>query len=231
MRLAVIIALTLAPFASAEEVTETPARLETVRPTRAVVFTSTRLRAEPHWPLALFELSGVVTGRENVFVGVDLVAGIPLGVPVRPNRRVTLASGWLVMPVIEGSLGRLNGPICAGVRLCGERFIVGPGLKFGHGTGVLTNDGLVRPARMLYVQLAALGGLVDIQESPLAPGDAWFEGVIRARVGGHLGSLDLTSDADFLTTFSLNVAATVEYVAVSPFTRGFGFGGLIGVAF
>ncbi len=202
-----------------------------IKPTRQPSFTSTRLRAEPHWPLALFELSGLITGRENAFFAIDLVAGVPLGVPVRPNRKLKQASGWLVMPVVEASLGRVNGPLCMGVRLCGERFVVGPGVKLGHGVGVLTDDGLVRPGRMLYVQLAALGGNFDVQDAPLAPGDAWFEGVVRARIGGHLGSVDLTGEAGFLSTFSLNVAAVFEYVALSPFTRGFGFGGAVGVAF
>jgi hypothetical protein len=209
----------------------TEARAATLRPSRQPTFTSTRLRAEPHWPLALFELSGLITGLQNAFFGVDLVAGVPLGVPVRPNRRLKQASGWLVMPIVEASLGRVNGPICMGVRLCGERFLVGPGLKFGHGVGVLNDDGLVRPGRMLYVQVTALGGNFDVQDAPLAPGDAWFEGVVRARLGGHLGSVDFSGEGTFLSTFSLNVAAIVEYVALSPFTRGFGFGGAVGVAF
>jgi hypothetical protein len=202
-----------------------------LRPSKQPTFTSTRLRSEPHWPLALFEVSGLVSGLQNVFFGVDLVAGVPLGVPVRPNRKLRQASGWLVMPVVEGSLGRVNGPVCMGVRLCGERFLVGPGVKLGHGVGVLNDDGLVRPGRMIYLQVAALGGNFDVQEAPLAPGDAWFEGVVRARLGGHLGSVDFSGEGGFLSTFSLNVALVVEYVALSPFTRGFGVGGAIGVAF
>jgi hypothetical protein len=203
----------------------------TIRPTRQPGFTSTRLRAEPHWPLALFEVSGLVSGLQNVFFGVDLVAGVPLGLPTRSSPRGRQASGWVVMPVIEASLGRVNGPVCMGVRLCAERFLVGPGVKVGHGVGALTADGLVRPGRMMYLQVAVVGGNFDVQDAPLAPGDAWFEGAVRARVGGHLGSVELPAAGGLFSTFSLNVAATVEYVALSPFTRGLGVGGVVGVAF
>jgi hypothetical protein len=202
-----------------------------VRPTRAKSFTSTRLRSQPHWPAAAFELSALVSGRENVFLGVDLVAGFPLGWPVKLTRRERIASGWMLMPLVEASFGGLSGPVCQGARMCGERFIVGPGLKFGHGVGVEREGGVVRPVRMLYVQVAALGGIVDVSQAPLSPGNAWWEGLVRVRLGGHLGALDLSEEGGLSNTFSLNVAATVEYVAISEFTRGFGFGGLVGLAF
>jgi hypothetical protein len=176
-------------------------------------------------------VSALLSGRVNVFFGLDLVAGVPLGWPTKANRRSRAASGWLLMPLLEASLGGVSGPICQGARVCGDRFIVGPGLKFGHGLGVEREEGVVRPVRMFYVQLAALAGMVDVPFAPLAPGNAWFEGLVRARLGAHLGAIDLSEDGGFLSTFSLNVAATVEYVAISEFTRGFGFGGLVGVAF
>lgn len=202
-----------------------------VRPTNAKSFTSTRLRSQPHWPAASFEVSALLTGRTNVFLGVDLVAGIPLGWPVKPNRRERIASGWMVMPLVEASFGALSGPLCQGSRVCGDRFVVGPGLKFGHGVGVEREGGVVRPVQMLYVQLAFAGGLVDVSQAPLSPGNAWWEGLVRARLGAHLGALDLSDEGGLSSIFSLNVAATVEYVAISEFTRGFGFGGVVGVAF
>lgn len=202
-----------------------------VQPTKARSFTSTRLRSQPHWPAALFEVSAIVTGRSNVFLGVDLVAGVPLGWPVKPNRRERIASGWTLMPLIEASFGALSGPLCQGARVCGDRFVVGPGLKFGHGVGVERNGGIVRPVQMLYVQVSVLGGIVDVSQAPLSPGNAWWEGLVRVRLGGHLGALDLSDEGGLASVFSLNVAATVEYVAISEFTRGFGFGGLVGVAF
>jgi hypothetical protein len=97
--------------------------------------------------------------------------------------------------------------------------------------GVEREGGVVRPVRMLYVQVAALGGIVDVSQAPLSPGNAWWEGLVRVRLGGHLGALDLSEEGGLSNTFSLNVAATVEYVAISEFTRGFGFGGLVGLAF
>lgn len=198
-------------------------------PARGAAFTSTRLRAQPHWPLVSFELSALVTGLENVFFGVDLVAGIPLGWPTKERRRDRIASGWVVMPLIEGSFGGVSGPICEGVRLCGDRFVVGPGLKFGHGVGVEGEGGVVRPVRMIYVQLGFVGGRTDVRSAPLSPGNAWWEGGVRARVGGHLGGVD--ASAQTASTFSLNVAAVAELVVLSPFTRGWSLGGAIGVAF
>jgi hypothetical protein len=181
--------------------------------------------------LVLFELGAVVTGRVNVFFGADLVAGVPLGNPVRASRKDRVASGWTVMPAIEASLGRLSGPLCAGARVCGERFVVGPALKLGHGVGVIQSDGVVRPVRMLYVQASAIGGVVDVPEAPLAPGEAWWEGGLRLRLGAHLGSLDLTGEGGFLSTFSLNLAAMFEHIAISRFTQGASFGGVVGIAF
>lgn len=67
-----------------------------VRPTNAKAFTSTRLRIQPQWPAASFEVSVLLTGRTNVFFGIDLVAGIPLGWPTKPNRRERIASGWML---------------------------------------------------------------------------------------------------------------------------------------
>ncbi len=216
---------------SEEEPSSEPEPAPAVQPTKAKSFISTRLRTQPHWPLASFELSALLTGRVHVFFGADLVAGVPLGWPTKPNRRERIASGWVVMPLVEASLGGVSGPLCEGARACGDRFIVGPGLKFGHGVGVEREGGVVRPVRMLYVQVAALGGIVDVVSAPLAPANAWFEGLVRARLGAHLGVLDQSEDGGFLSTFSLNVAAAAEYVAISQFTRGFGFGGLVGLAF
>ena len=231
MRVVVFILMLGATVAAGED-EEPPLQPATpVRPTNARTYTSTRLRSQPHWPAASFEVSALLTGRTNVFLGVDLVAGVPLGWPVKPNRRERIASGWTVMPLIEASFGALSGPLCQGARVCGDRFVVGPGLKFGHGVGVEREGGVVRPVRMLYVQLAFLGGIVDVPQAPLSPGNAWWEGVVRARVGAHLGALDLSEEASLSSVFSLNVAATVEYVAISELTRGFGFGGLVGVAF
>lgn len=226
-RLLLLIALCFASHASAQdEEGDRPA------PTRrSKSFTSTRLRAQPHWPLAVFELSLVVSGRTNVFFGVDLVAGVPLGFPTKLSRRDRIASGWTLVPVIEASFGGLGGPFCDGSRLCGQRFVIGPGLKFGHGVGIEREDGTVRPNRMVFVQVSAIGGIVDVRGAPLAPGDAWWEGGVRARAGGHLGSLDLSGESGFLSSFSLNVAVVVEYIALSRFTRGWGFGGVVGFAF
>jgi len=220
-----------ASFAHAQDEEPDPTPASPVRPTRAKSYTSTRLRTQPQWPLASFELSALLTGRANAFFGVDLVAGVPLGAPVKPTRRERVASGWLVMPLIEASVGGLSGPLCQGARVCGDRFVIGPGLKFGHGVGVEREGGVVRPVRMLYVQVAALGGIVDVSQAPLAPGDAWWEALVRVRLGGHLGVLDLSEEGGLGSIVSLNVAATAEYVALSQFTRGFGFGGLVGLAF
>jgi hypothetical protein len=221
------------PFAlgQEEEPRPEPEPVPVVRPTKAKSFTSTRLRTQPHWPLASIEVSALLTGRVNVFLGVDLVAGVPLGWPTKQHRRERIASGWVVMPLVEASLGGLSGPLCEEARACGDRFIVGPGLKFGHGVGVEREGGVVRPVRMVYLQVAVLGGIVDVVSAPLAPANAWFEGLVRVRLGAHLGVLDQSEDGGFLSIFSLNVAAAAEYVAISQFTRGFGFGGLVGVAF
>lgn len=226
MRALILMALIGGSARAEDEGEEAPARR--VRPTRAPTFTSTRLRAQPHWPFALFEVSAVVTGLRNVFFGVDLVAGIPLGWPTKERRRDRIASGWIVMPLIEGSYGGVSGPVCEGVRLCGDRFVVGPGLKFGHGVGVEGEEGIVRPTRMLYVHLGFLAGRVDVSSAPLSPGNAWWEASLRARLGGHLGSIEATGLG---STFSFNVAVVTEFVAISPVTRGWNLGGVIGVAF
>jgi hypothetical protein len=228
VHLLVLACLLVAPAALGQD--EEPPE-QAARPTKDRTVRSTRLKVQVHWPAASFELSAIVTGRRNVFVGVDLVAGFPLGRPTRTARKSRVASGWMLMPLLEASLGGVNGPVCEGARLCGNRFIAGPGLKFGHGIGVEREEGVVRPLRMLYIQGAVLGGLVDILPGPLSPGAAWWEGLIRVRVGAHLGTLDRSDEPSLLSTFSLNVAATVEYVAISEFTRGFGFGGVVGLAF
>ncbi|MBL8923077.1 MAG: hypothetical protein JNJ54_29780 [Myxococcaceae bacterium] len=223
---ALVLSALVASSAGAEE-GQGPSR---VRPARAPTFTSTRLSVQPHWPLASFELSAVVTGARNVFFGLDLVAGVPLGWPTKARRRDRLASGWVVMPLIEGSYGGVSGPLCEGVRLCGDRFVVGPGLKFGHGVGVEGEGGVVRPTRMLYAQLGFIAGRVDIRSAPLSPGNAWWEAGLRARVGGHLGSLDVSQPGG-ASSFSFNVAVVTELILVSPLTRGWTVGGAIGVAF
>lgn len=228
MRALILIALVAGSARAQDEGEESASR--PVRPTRAPTFTSTRLRPQPHWPFALFEVSAVVTGLTNVFFGVDLSAGIPLGWPTKERRRDRIASGWIVMPLIEGSYGGVSGPVCQGVRLCGDRFVVGPGLKFGHGVGVEGSEGVVRPTRMIYLHVGFLAGRVDVSSAPLAPGNAWWEASLRARLGGHLGSVD-PSGQGLGSTFSLNVAVVTEFVAISPVTRGWNLGGAIGVAF
>lgn len=231
MRVATVLCLA-AVTALAEDGRDEPAPAARAFPMRSQTVKSTRLRQEPHWPLVQFELGLIVYGRQNVFFGADLVAGVPLGAPVKQGLRSKVASGWTVMPLVEASYGSLSGPLCGGARMCGQRYLVGPGLKLGHGVGVMADEGVVRPVRMLYVQASAVGGVVDVPTGPLSPGEAWFEGAVRARLGGHLGSLDLTGESGFLSTFSLNLAVVAEWVVLSlQGTRGLSVGGVVGLAF
>jgi len=161
------------------------------------------------------------TANVNVFVigalslGVEGFLGLLLGTPVpraNPEPKEPNVEGWVVSPGIEAGYAQLSLSACGKAALCGTRFSAGGAVRVGFAQGTPElKTGLTFASRMLFGELAVLGGVGWVPSAPLSPELRWGELILRGRAG-VLWSVAKN------TVFSL--ALILEGVPVSAVNRG-----------
>lgn len=187
-----------------------------------------RPRPELKWNRIAGTLSGLVLALQNVYLGAEVSFLGGFGAPARSESEPGHAEGWLMQVGVQGSWGKLTGPVCLGSAFCGTRYAGGLALKGGWGRGVPDRNGWTKAGLMFYAQVDVLAGYLDIPSAPLAPGASSWEGIGRLRLGVHYSRLGATAAANKVT---LNGAFVVEAIPFSRTATGVSIGAALGVAF
>jgi len=171
-----------------------------------------------------------VLANQFIQLGVEGAFGKVLAAPPAPKAGSDQVGGFVVIPGVEASFGRItSASSCGGTIFCGSRFTAGPMVKVGWASGVPGLGGWTRLQTMYFAQLGAMFGYSWIPSAPLAPGSQSVELVLRGRVGLHwsvFGSQTVTAKSG-----TLMAALLVEGIPLGGFTRGVLFGGTVGLAF
>jgi hypothetical protein len=183
---------------------------------------------DPKWNRVAGTVSGLFVALTNIYLGgeVSFLAGF--GAPTRSQAEPTTAEGFLMQVGVQGSWGKLTGPVCLGSSFCGTRYAFGAAAKGGWASGTPDKAGWTKAGLMFYAQVDLLAGFLDIPSAPLVPGASTWEAVGRLRLGAHYSALGATAVANKVT---LNGAFVVEAIPASATARGVSIGVALGVAF